>query len=556
MRTLLCLLVVALWACSPDTVPTPTAATPPSSEPPSESSTSSTAAPSSTSSSTSSTVDEGRTLRIGSLVRPTSLDPASAYTLADWELLHAVAEGPLVRQAGDGELMPGIAADLPEVTDDGRTYTFRLADDATFADGSQITASLYAQQLRRVMDLGGQASDLVTSFVQSIEAPDDDTVVVRLRTEVAFFPTLLAGAPYVALPPDTFPEAELVAFPETPVLGSGTWSLTSQSPEELVLDRREAPGTGVDRIVITYHETVEDVVTAIRAGDVDVLWRGLDSRSASSLGQGEGVVVEEVPGGTIHFLLVNHRTQPTNDPRVRRALAEVVDRDALTDAVDQELDPQYSPVPSGFLGATNAFRDVYGEPDASTAIDLLTEAGYTTAEPAELELAYPPERYGVELAQAMEELEQQIEATGLVQVTLTAQPWNTYVGDVVDGAYDLAFLGWLYDFPDPHAYLAPFIVDGGMGASADPGGLEQPEIVDLVDEAASEPDEDRREELYRTIQQLHAEDVITLPLWMDTEFVAYRDGVSGDPDGAFPETLNIGPSMQLDYDVLRLSDDE
>lgn len=549
MRTLLLALVVAvLCACSPDTTPAATAATPPPSEP------GGTSLPTTTLPTSVPSVPEvpGDTITIGSLVRPTSLDPASAYTLTDWELLHALGDGPLVRRPGSDELVPGFASAPPDVTDDGATYTLTFPDDAVFADGTPLTATLYADQLRRVGALEGQASDLVNSFVADVETPDDTTVVIHLRSPVAFFPTVLAGAPYVAMPPDVVPADEPLDFPRTPLEGSGGWILTSLTATEIVLDRRQEADDGVARIVLRYYDNVDGATTALTDGDLDVLWRGLDAEAAVGLDTAEGIVVSEVPGGASHFLVVNHRSGPMTDPAVRRALAEIVDRAALVESADRRLQPLYSPVPPGFEGATKPFEDVYGEPDAAAAIELLSDAGYTASAPLQVELAYPPERYGIGLAETMETLEQQIESTGLVDVTLTAQPWNTYVGDVVDGVFDLAFLGWIYDYPDPNAYLAPFVLEGGMGGSAEPAGLERPEIVDLVAEAAIEPDPDRRRQDYEVIQELYASDVVTLPLWLDVELVAYRDEVTGDPEAPFADSLNIGPDMQLDFDVLRL----
>jgi peptide/nickel transport system substrate-binding protein len=553
VRTPTWIILAALTtACTNGSAPPPTAATQP--PPPT-----STTAPGSTSVAvpvpTDVEVSPDQTLRVGSVVRPTTLDPANAFTLADWELLSAVSDGLLVKLPGRNEVEPGVAEAMPEVSEDGRTYTFRLRSDVVFGDGTPLAAPDYVDQIRRVMTLGGQASDLVTSFVAGVDAPDESTVVFTLHRDVAFFPLLLSSPPYLPTHPDVYPPDELITFPDGPVYGVGPWYVASHTDAETILDRNplmERSGD-IQRIVIRYFDQVDEAVDAMEAGEVDVLWRGLDSEAARAAESIPGVTVRQVPGATVHFLLVNHLDAPTDDPVFRQAMAELVDREALTEAMSgQAAESLHSPIPSGFPDSVDAFLDVYGEPDDAGAIQLLRDAGYSEEEPVELELAYPPERYGIELVEAMEELERQIEATGMVEVTSTAQPWNTYVGDVVAGTYDLAFLGWLYDFPDPHSYLAPFVTNGGMGGSGDPAALEHPELVELVDEAAAEHSPTRREELYRTIQMLHAEDVVTLPLWIENEPIAYRDEVTGDPTLDHAETLNVGPTMQLDFDLLRL----
>lgn len=484
-----------------------------------------------------------------------TLDPADAITLPDWEIILAFSEGAIRQQPGSDEPVPGLAVAPPEVSDDGLTYTFQLDPEASFSDGLALTAPLYVESLQRVMTVGGRASDLVNNYVEAVEAPDEVTVELRLRRPVAFFPALLSSAPYVPVHPDSFPADQLAARPEPPIHGVGEWYVADLSEDQLVLEPNPEVDTDstVERVTIHYLTSVEEMVEAMGSGDVDMLWRGVSPEAEETLAGMEGVTVERVPGGLLEFLTVNHALEPTDDPLVRQAMAMAVDRAAVAEELlGGALEPTFSPVPPGFLGSTEAFRDVYGEADTETAIQLLTEAGYSAATPAPLELAYPPERYGVHLSRAMEELERQFEATGLIDVTLTAQAWNTYVGEVVEGRYNAALLGWLYDFPDPHNYLAPLLLQGGLGGSGsgDPEAVEQ--MLALLDQASTEPDPERRATLYGELQEVYADQVVTLPLWMDPEVVAYRDHVSADPDGANPEALNIGPALRLDYSTLRL----
>jgi peptide/nickel transport system substrate-binding protein len=500
---------------------------------------------------------ETTTLRVGTVVPSTSLDPADAFTLGDWELLQAIGEGLLVREPGNGNVIPGLAEDMPEVSDDGRTYTMRIPTDIEFADGLKLTAGLYVEGIERVMRLGGRGSDLVSLFVESVEAPDDKTIVFHLHDGYAFFPTLLTMAPYLPIHPDAYPPDELQPFPEAPVYGVGPWFIDSYSDTELTLQAnpRYRGDRSIDRIVIRYFADIEEMTANLINGDLDLAWRGVDAATADEVAGVEEITFEPAPGGTLHFLVVNHNREPTDDPLVRQALAELIDRDKVAETVlTGGVDPTFSPVPGGFPGSTESFLDVYGEPDVAAAIDLLTEGGYSETERAQLELAYPPERFGVEMAAALEEMELQIESTGLVDVTLTAQPWSSYVGDVVEGAYNVAFLGWIYDFPDPHNYLAPFVLNGGLGGSGE--NLEFPEMVEMIVDASIEHDPESREALYREIQLLYAQDVVTIPLWLDYEYIVYWDHVAGDPGLDNAATLNVGATMQLDFRTLKVEADD
>lgn len=542
----LVVLAALLWGCTGTPAPSPTA----------PDSTTSTAGTSPESTTTLPPADEAETLRVGTTAPVTSLDPADAFTLGDWELLHAVGEGPLRFEPGDGSIVPGIASNLPEVSDDGRTYTFTLRPDVEFPDGTTLTAPLYVDGIERAMRLGGRNSDLISLYVSRVEAIDEATVVFHLRDAYAFFPTLVAGTPYLALHPDAYSTDQLVPLPEPPVYGAGPWYIETLSEAEIVLEANPnylGDVAGPRRIVIRVFETAEAMATALAAGELDVIWRSVDEPTATSLASTEGLTIARVPGGTMHFLTVNHGDAPTDDPLVRQALTELIDRGAVIQSVlGIGFEPSFSPIPPGYLGFVESFRELYGEPDVARAIELLTEAGYTETNRAEIELGYPPERFGLQIAAAMEEVELQIESTGLATVTLTAQPWSTFVGSVVDGTYDLAFLGWVHDYPDPHNYLAPFVLEGGLGGSG--ANLSAPELPEMVAAAAVEADPGERAAMYEEIQRLFAADVVTIPLWIDRSYVAYGDRVSGSDDYARAESLNIGPSLQLDFRSIRLAE--
>lgn len=542
--------VLALFvACSQGPAPSPTTDLAPST-------TTTTSTTGATTSTTRPGAATGQTLQVGTAVAIETLDPAQAVALAEWELILAIGEGLLVQDPATGEIEPGIAEELPEVSDDGLTYTFRLDPNVEFSDGLELTAPLYARSIERVMSLGGGASDLVTGFVNSVEAPDDETVVFHLNQPFAFFPVVMSGAAYVPVHPDDFPEDRLTARPEAPIHGVGDWYVAEMSEDRIVLERnpnRPTDEDGPEDVVIYLFTSGEEMSAALVDGSVDLLWRGVGHEMEQNLATADGVTIGYAEGGLLELLVMNHGLPPTDDPAVRRALATLVDREMVADEVlAGTVDPAYSPVPAGILGSTESFRNMYREPDVVAAIDLLTGAGYTPEEPARIELAYPPERYGVGIAQAMEELERQIEATGLIDVTLTAQAWNTYVGEVVDGAYNVALLGWVFDFPDPHNYLAPFLLQGGLGGSGVGGSDGLARLVELLEEAAVEPDSQQRIEQYGSLQDLFAEEVVAIPLWVDPEAVAYLDHVTADPEGPNPEALNIGPPLRLDFSELRI----
>lgn len=507
------------------------------------------------------------TIIIGTTDAISSLDPADAYAVHDWELIKNTGEGLLRWTPGELELTTGLASNMPEVSDDGLTYTLTLRSGVQFSDGTELTAPAYADQLNRLLTIGPDcpnnvASTLALPFVESIEGSDDGTMTFTLTRPVAFFAELLATATFIPAHPGTFPADECVTFPEAPIHGVGPWFISSYTEGEQTVLEPNPNYAGeltpsADQIIIRYFSDPQTMALAVQNGEIDVAWRILGAELASELQDNADLTVGTVQGGSIRYLILNYTQAPMDDLNVRKAVAASLDRDEIADVVyGGQVEPLYSMVPPGFLGATEAFDAVYASPDVDVALGFLAESGYDEANPLELELWYPPEHYGAATADWMQLIEQQLEATGAIDVTLQAQEWSTYVTALTSGdAYPAGVLGWFFDFPDPSNYLEPFVVNGGLGtmvtsADGEPINDDAANLVSMLEAASVESDEDARTQLYEDIQELYAEMVVTLPILFESEFVVYPASVSGDGAFASPETLNIGPNLEFYYSVL------
>lgn len=227
-------------------------------------------------------------------------------------------------------------------------------------------------------------------------------------------------------------------------------------------------------------------------------------------------------------------------PERVQAIAAAIDREALVDRVFEGRNiPAYHMVPPGYPYATEPFLDMYGTRDLDMSIQLLTDLGYTEDNPFTFELWYPPEHYGTTTADVMQVLKEQLEESGLIQVELISQNWAEYVDSFVDGDLPVFILGWFPDFADPENWLSPF---GSCLQSPDLGVNYCDEAFDeLLLQAASSADAEERTTLYEEIGNYWAENVPTLPLFWEPEFVTYREGVEG---------VAIGAPFEFNYNVL------
>jgi peptide/nickel transport system substrate-binding protein len=231
-------------------------------------------------------------------------------------------------------------------------------------------------------------------------------------------------------------------------------------------------------------------------------------------------------------------------PELKQMIAAAIDREVIVDRVFEGRNvPAYSMVPASYPYATEPFLDKYGTRDLALAIQILTDLGYTADNKFVMDLWFPPEHYGTTTADVMQVIKEQIEETGLATVNLQVQNWAEYVDSFVAGNLPFFILGWFPDFVDPDTWLTPF---ASCIQSPDNGVNYCNEEMDtLLQAAAASTDPAEREELYRQVGVLYAEEVPTLPLFWEPEFITSRVGVEG---------ITIGAPFDFNYNVLSFAD--
>ncbi len=249
------------------------------------------------------------TIIIGTTDEVNSLDASDAYATHDWEIIKNTGAALLGYVPGTAELVPAAAAAMPEVSDDGLTYTFTLRDDLKFADGTAVTAQNYVDSWDRLNTLEGQVSGLVQIYVDSVEALDDLTVVYHLKDSFGFFPALAATAPFVVTNPANFIADEIVQFPEA-LDGIGPYRMVSHTVgEQMVLEANpeyfgEAPL--IPNVIIRYFADPTTMSNAVETGEIDIAWRTLGPVESIRLMDVEGVITDKIEAPALRYMVFNH----------------------------------------------------------------------------------------------------------------------------------------------------------------------------------------------------------------------------------------------------------
>jgi peptide/nickel transport system substrate-binding protein len=251
------------------------------------------------------------TIIIGTTDEVNSLDPQDAYATHDWEILKNTSVPLLKYTPGTADLVPGVAAELPTVSEDELTWTFVLRQDVTFADGTPVTAQTYVDSWNRLNTLEGQVSGLIQSFVESMEAVDDYTLSIKLLQPTGFLPALAATPPFIPANPANFAADQIVQYPEK-LDGTGPYRMVSFVPGEQMVLEANPTYFGDDKaiipnVIIRYFADPTTMSQAVESGEIDIAWRKLGAVESTKLMEVEGLTVDKVNAPALRYLVLNHQ---------------------------------------------------------------------------------------------------------------------------------------------------------------------------------------------------------------------------------------------------------
>ncbi|MEU0333633.1 ABC transporter substrate-binding protein [Streptomyces sp. NPDC006193] len=482
--------------------------------------------------------DSQEPIVVGTTSAPSTLDPAGAWD-GSWELYRNIFQTLVAYPNGATTPQPDAAESCSFTDSTSRTYRCKLRAGMKFADGDPLTAEAVRHSIDRIrtIDAPGGPAGLLGSL-DRVETSGDREIVFHLNRPDATFPFVLATPAMSIVDPDDYPADSLRKDAE--VHGSGPYRLQSYTEGKEAVLVRNANYKGFaerqnDAVTIRYFQDSAGMVKALRAKQIDVTYRGLAADDIVALQKHATDEVQLVDGaGTdISYLVFNPKDPWARQPAVRKAVAQIVDRGAITHKVYKDtVDPLYSMVPKGLTGHATGFFDDYGDPSVTKARAILTAAGITRRVP--LTLWYTTDRYGSETALMFKELKRQLDASGLFTVTLKSRPWKSYVVGYQKGEYPVFGRGWFPDFPDADNFIAPFV--GEHNALGTPYPAKRI-TAGLLPHARAESDRARTVKDVEQAQQILVDDARLLPLWQGRQFVAASDDISGGEQALDPSTI-------------------
>ena len=225
--------------------------------------------------------------------------------------------------------------DVPEPTNGGKTYTFKIHEGVSFHDGTPMTSQdIRASYDRIIFPPEGVPSSRKTFFnmVESVEAPDDTTIVFNLKfASGAFLPALATPFNWIYSKKDL--EAHGFDWHKDNVNGTGPFKFVEHQPGAFVDGVRNdnyhhagQPYLDGFRAIIAKDMAVR--IQSIRGDRAAIEFRGFPPQARDDLVKalGDKITVQESDWNCVLLYTPNHARKPYDDPRVRRALSLAVDR--------------------------------------------------------------------------------------------------------------------------------------------------------------------------------------------------------------------------------------
>jgi peptide/nickel transport system substrate-binding protein len=280
-------------------------------------------------------------LRVAFLGDMGTPDPDIFYATEGLMVTTSAYEGLLQYADNSTKIIPSLAQ-LPTVSADGLTYTFKLQSGVTFHDGTPFnSAAVKASFDRRTAVNQGPAYML--AHVTSVDTSDPLTAVVHLNQPVSAFLDYLA-APFgpkmmspTALTTHAVTGDHGQQWLQTHDAGSGPYEISSFVPNQhYVLTRFSGYWGPAPKIGEVDISIVPDITTQrlqLEQGDLDMITHGLQPADVTSLSKTSGLTVSNFPAELKGILFVNPHSGAFATQAARDALEQALDKTAITNAV-------------------------------------------------------------------------------------------------------------------------------------------------------------------------------------------------------------------------------
>nr|WP_319928406.1 peptide ABC transporter substrate-binding protein [Xenorhabdus sp. 12] len=491
---------------------------------------------------------------------PASLDPIKSFGLNEAQVLRDLFEG-LVNQGADGKVIPGVATEWK--TNDNKTWVFTLRQNARWSNGSPVTATDFVYSWQRLVNPANASSFswfAALSGIQNaqeiidgklppeklgVEAIDPYTLKVTLNRPVPYFPSMTTN---FSLYPVNKQNIEKHGNDWTRVenlIGNGAFKLAERVVnEKIVLTPNsyywDNKNTVLKKVTFLPINQESHATKRYLAEDLDITESFPKNMYQKLLRELPGQVFTPDQLGTYYYAF-NTQRAPTNDLRVRQALAMTIDKKLIAEKVvgtGEKPAWHFTPEVTAGFQPEKSWQETQTQKELDNqARALLKAAGYAPGKPLKISLLYNNLENNQRIAIAISsEWKKKLG----VEVKLVNQEWKTYVDNRNSGNFDVVRASWTGDYNEPSSFLS-------LLTSKHSGNLAKfhnAEYEALLEAASHETDDAARNRDYNQAEKIIAEQAPIVPIYQYTNGRLIKPWLKGYPitnpeDVAYSHTMYI-----------------
>jgi oligopeptide transport system substrate-binding protein len=514
-----------------------------------------------------------QTLRLLLEDQPGSLDPGQTQYPYETAVLRAISES-LLKPSADLSGVAPAAAQSYDVVNGGSIFVFHLRINAAYSDGTAVKAQDFVYAWQRLVDPRLAAPE-GTFFANTILNGDKVSVLDPQR-DAANIDAALATLGLKALDDYTFQVT--LSQPDPAFIWLAAMPAGAPIRQDIVKKSGDKWAAGPDTLITNGPFKVTEMVrndhitvvpnphywgarptltsikfavvndgaaalTKYKNGELDEI--AVQPAQAASVAGDSSLKqnLVKTPDLTVFWLAFRVNVAPTNNAKVRLAIAQAIDRDAFVAQLFQgQGTPAETFIPKGMHGyASNLSAQKF---DVAQARASLAASGLSASQLATLKFSYDQSSdFGKATANFIHD---QLKANLGIDITLQGLDTNTLASNLGSGDFQLAGpMGWSADYPDPADWYDIFLTTSSNNVAL----YQNQQYDNFVRVARTDIQPDRRDQEYQQAQQMLVGDAPVAFLAQSVSWHLVRPYVRGEttspvdewPGALDPTRISIAP---------------
>lgn len=445
---------------------------------------------------------DGGVLTLALTATPKTFDPVKYTGIYEGNVIHSIFDNLVYYNKDLNEIIPGLATEW-KVSDDLKTYTFKLREDVYFQKGKfQDGRKMTAEDVKYSLERSAKESVMKRlRMLDSVEVVSDTEIICHLKDANAAFLTVLTDSGNTIVPKEEV-EGWGEEFGSHPV-GTGPFAFKEwKDGDSVVLVRAEkywGEKPHLDGVTFKFITEQNMMTNALRTGEIDVA-TDVNGENIQAIKSDSNLVLNEKPALKVIYMSMNLTDGPTKDPRVREAIISAIDVDAMIKGLYPwgEAQRAFLALPPGSWGYDKSLEELVPKYDPEKAKKLMAEAGYPDGFKTEFYVS------GSDKAGVI--IQDYLKKNLNIDMKINLIEWGTFSDIVSKGKAPLYSMSWTW-YPDPDFFLYQMFHSKQIGSLGNGQGFNSKEVDELLDKAVSQTaDQNERAQLYKQALEIITKD--------------------------------------------------